>query len=934
MAILNNLYPPIVDTYMPAFLVDSVSLAKNICRVYFSISLYNVISDIKNAQVTICDQNTNVSVLNEDLYPCSIMLTNIYEDVTRTSDDKYYIEIKKSDMVNEQFEINQYYKVQIRFTSAAAASVSMRTPQAIDSWLAANSSLFSEWSTVCLVRGISTPTLAIPGFETTAEYTTWNISTIDVAGKLVFTNSEETETLKQYQIKLYNEAGEELVDSGIIYANNYVGINEINYIFKYAFQDGEKYTMTIDYLTKNLYSNSSTYSFIVILGTAGKLDATVTAIEDKENGRIGVAVKGNTMNYFTGNITIRRSSSESNFTLWEDIHTLSIENKLLDFVWYDSTVKSGVWYKYCAQKRDSLGNRGVISELKNPVMVTFDNMYLTAGGKQLNIKFNPQVSSFKYTVAESKTDTIGSKYPFIKRNGYVYYRQFSISGLISHFIDEDAILTSKKEIYGDTLELYNEYNDKHRITLYNDYTYERDFREVVMEFLYNNNVKMFRSPTEGNILVKLMDINFTPEQTLGRMIYSFSCTAYEIAECTTENCNLYNIQPLGNVDENLAYVEEFNGQWNEVVPANTDVIQLLQEKYNKLAKEGYICQVEYLDYLKIEMEDDPYLIKESANGLEPMALEGGQTSPYPIDDNKYDENNKDLDNPNPYDTEPVSAYLGYIVRINGEYIVINPEGIYELKGEGVKITSLIFPIDTQLNFTYHISVSQTEDKTQLPKTTEYYKRVGQRWGTFEYKDSIFQAIWNKYYEQYSTYIQSMLSLNDIKVEADPGTVVYVAETRELDFSRHVIGDTCLLTFEDSDSSIIGLYFAGVHFEEATDYEQNRDLMPDHRYINTGVIVSSLDEIEEPMRNGVYTLQPTENNAEIALLTANNNVYDNLITRTADKKFATAIAENLTNGQYIWYNDKWWLFTDTHDLLCPVEALIDYTCEISKGWYAI
>jgi len=44
--------------------------------------------------------------------------------------------------------------------------------------------------------------------------------------------------------------------------------------------------------------------------------------------------------------------------------------------------------------------------------------------------------------------------------------------------------------------------------------------------LYKNNVKLFRSATEGNILVKLMDISFTPNITLHRHIYSFSCTAY------------------------------------------------------------------------------------------------------------------------------------------------------------------------------------------------------------------------------------------------------------------------------------------------------------------------------------------------------------------------------------------------------------------------
>ena len=53
-----------------------------------------------------------------------------------------------------------------------------------------------------------------------------------------------------------------------------------------------------------------------------------------------------------------------------------------------------------------------------------------------------------------------------------------------------------------------------------------------MDFLYANNVKLFRSTQEGNILVKLMDISFTPEAQLGRMIYSFSATAHEVDECS------------------------------------------------------------------------------------------------------------------------------------------------------------------------------------------------------------------------------------------------------------------------------------------------------------------------------------------------------------------------------------------------------------------
>ena len=41
---------------------------------------------------------------------------------------------------------------------------------------------------------------------------------------------------------------------------------------------------------------------------------------------------------------------------------------------------------------------------------------------------------------------------------------------------------------------------------------------------------MYKSPTEGNIVVKLMNVSLTPNQQLGRMIYDFTCTAYEVQD--------------------------------------------------------------------------------------------------------------------------------------------------------------------------------------------------------------------------------------------------------------------------------------------------------------------------------------------------------------------------------------------------------------------
>ena len=120
-------------------------------------------------------------------------------------------------------------------------------------------------------------------------------------------------------------------------------------------------------------------------------------------------------------------------------------------------------------------------------MAYFEDVFLTHGGRQLKLKFDATVSSFKYNVLESKIDTLGSQYPFIRRNGHAKYRTFPITGLITSFCDEAGLFTTKQDIYGNTLSLYEKYNDDNDINEYRDFSYEREFREKVMDFLYENN---------------------------------------------------------------------------------------------------------------------------------------------------------------------------------------------------------------------------------------------------------------------------------------------------------------------------------------------------------------------------------------------------------------------------------------------------------------
>ena len=73
-------------------------------------------------------------------------------------------------------------------------------------------------------------------------------------------------------------------------------------------------------------------------------------------------------------------------------------------------------------------------------------MYLYDGERQLKIKFNPQISSFKSTLMETKLNAMGNKFPTFFRNGIVNYKEFPLSGLISYWSDEEELFMTYEEL--------------------------------------------------------------------------------------------------------------------------------------------------------------------------------------------------------------------------------------------------------------------------------------------------------------------------------------------------------------------------------------------------------------------------------------------------------------------------------------------------------
>lgn len=859
----NNLYPPIISTWMPAFIRTSA------CRIYFSLSVYNSVEEIKNVQVIINNQNTNLSALDPKLYPSGIKITSLQFDNSIEGEDKYFITIFPEDLESGIFELNQFYKVQIRFTGTKAEQLT--DYKKIAMWLINNQKFFSEWSTVCLVKGIERPRISLKGFDSdngdeNALYV-FTSEVVDFIGKLYYQENGtlEKEYLKFYNIKIYNVIDNSLVyDSGDIYTNVY-NPNEINYSLKTALEDGVSYKVIFSYTTVNDYKSSVTYLFTIVQNTIGILNARITSTAEEDFGRIKINIVSTVAEIFFGNLIIRRTSSKSNFTVWEDIHKVTIaEGKELDYTWYDYTVESGVWYRYCAQQCNSKGDRGAVITIRYPIMVIFDDMFLTRSDMQIRLRYDPSISSFKKTLLESRTETLGSKFPIIRRNGNVEYRQFPISGLITAFCDEEGLFLNKENIYEDSLEYYNNYNDINNIHEYKDFVYERNFREKVMDFLYENTIKLFRSTTEGNILIKLMDISFTPNQTLGRMLYSFTATAYEIDDCSLEKFNNYGIQYIGDFSERIKRDFSSIGQLQDTYKANEDIIKTLQKKYSNEATNQYVNIVKYLSWLRLEFNMPPYLIKVTENSVEPL----------------------------PKDEKPTEdTALGYIVYINNEPIVVSARGFYELIDKDVVITSLYFPVDTNVNIDYEVSIDQIENPKLLYKKMFFYTKVGQISDTFNINENVFLKIYRKYLLNYESYHQELLTLNEIILEAVPGTIAYVRDSFSDDFFKHEIGPTGVLRIYDKDTTINGLYFGGVQLYQAnSEIDELRE--NEFREINIGSI-NDVKEIKNPVKNGVY---------------------------------------RIGGKRYIYYTEEWFEFSNDNIVQCPVHVLIDYIYESMKGEY--
>ena len=625
------LYPPIVDGYMPSFVAGNnsycrvyFSLSKFNSEADFENVQVSITKQTTGEKCVASFDDAESSIPR--IYRMAGILLNVPFTAVSGEENLYYIDIENKNLNTTDGSYSGWcpgwiYKIQLRlskvtYTSEESSSVGQST------WLTEHGSDFSEWSTICTVKPIGQPEIIFTsikgidgnGYQSRHLSSDYTIYGFEFIGEYKC-EEDKTENLYNYRIKIYD--GITLLDdSGYLYADQNFDNQKIDYISGIEDFDAEKtYTIVFEYHTINDYTETLTINAkgtantqnstdieIMTLDTSYDIysgrkvyDPRVTAhfisvvseFDECEDGRIGYFLCGNEQidTSKTGIYYVRRTDSRSNFTKWVDIKKLDFRDRIsggileLEDLYYDYTVESGVFYRYGIQAVDSDENRGKLMKMRiggdvvnYNVQTIRDFSYAYLVGQeeqQLRLAYNDSISSYKLTVTDSTSVTLGGVYPFINRNGNNKYKVLSISGIISFNSDENKIFLQDEQLY-EYSEVAQLYADRDMGKY--DHTHEREYRNKVIAFLTDGKPKLYKSFAEGNILVRLTDVSCSPANNLGRLIYNFNATATEIGEPTIKNYLKYKITSLEDVGNNAPPIHEIGKHTH--IDADTHTIRL------------------------------------------------------------------------------------------------------------------------------------------------------------------------------------------------------------------------------------------------------------------------------------------------------------------------------------------------------------------------
>lgn len=634
----EKLYPPTISSSIPAFYNNngtvSITVPFSMNRAVSAGQVGGFALKIKTAQsnvwLTTLEVYYNDPNVDISSYIANRAVTFIWPTSNQSNSDRSFQKIK----------LGQYLKFQLAYLNREDHTV-------------------GYFSTVAIGKYTSKPSVFIKGANEASSSSIPNF--LQTYTGVYRPGADKSERPYQYCFLLY-DTNMTLVENSSWKAHNSSLDSTINealtldeasdtYIYQTPLEENKTYYIQYGVRTiNNLEVFSPAYPCAEINGGDDSLSLYIYAENNFDEGYIQLSF-GNTRNNIVDDsvsvsLQIERSEITDNYQGWKIIKKVyfSSYDDIKNWVFRDFTVEQGISYQYRYKLYNSNNVVARQVTLPNPIMADFEDMFLLGDNNiQLKIRFNPKVSSFKSTILEQKIDTIGSKYPFVFRNGIVCYKEFPIAGLISYLVDNHEMFVHHSEDLGillpddgqlDTDEYVDQYfrlspaqinqlnsddvvyyknnNDTWQSVLkseiIDEYEYyikdsapvkrfrektpsdrtiykkaatlnsvgynmkaERRFKLKLLNWLNDGKVKLFRSPAEGNYLVRIMNVSLTPEDRLGRMLHNFSCQAYEVEEMSYDN-----LMTLGfiNIDEKEEITESMETISLSSVISNSDPVKI------------------------------------------------------------------------------------------------------------------------------------------------------------------------------------------------------------------------------------------------------------------------------------------------------------------------------------------------------------------------
>ena len=368
---MANLYPPYIDAKLPAQVGDKIIIPYKDNRGTKAGGGINLALKIKTI-------NTNVEL--------GVLTAESAIDNTATFN-----------IGSINLAIGQYYKVQLAYKTSDG--------------------VVGLFSTVGIFKYTSNPILEIETKDNIA-----------ITG--IFTNSDTTEVVYSYNFKVLENA-KIIYETGELLHNSsndtQPGFSFDAFTSEIVYNSSATYTILYSITTQNGYKKTSEKVLQINADKEIVLPGEVRAVNDFNQGCVIVSFFRTDNSPIRGRYRITRSSSLDNYATRSVLSKIVINEGnssglMSNFeIYKDYTIQQGVSYIYGLQQyyESESASLSTAVLLSNYVVGDFEDAFLFDGSKQLKMRFNPKVSSFKNTLLEQKVDTIGGKSPFIFRNNNI-----------------------------------------------------------------------------------------------------------------------------------------------------------------------------------------------------------------------------------------------------------------------------------------------------------------------------------------------------------------------------------------------------------------------------------------------------------------------------------------------------------------------------------